>query len=104
MTDYVSYQNELHRVTSIAIVGDYVIRVTFDDTTQRTIDFEPILAGPIFGPLREHGLFSQVKLDREFGTLEWPNGADIDPTVLYDWPEHLETIVAQRKSLLAEPI
>ena len=40
MTDYVSYRNELHRVTSFAIVGDYVIKVTFDDKTQRTIDFE----------------------------------------------------------------
>ena len=62
------------------------------------------MAGPIFGPLRDHGLFSQVKLDRDFGALEWPNGADIDPTVLYDWPQHVEAIVAQRKSLLAEPV
>lgn len=57
-----------------------------------------------FGPLRDHGLFGQVKLDRDFGALEWPNGADIDPTVLYDWPEHVEAIIAQRKSLLAEPV
>ena len=104
MTDYVSYRNEIHRVTSFAIVADYVIRVTFDDNTERTIDFEPILVGPIFGPLRNHGLFSQVGLDRDFGALEWPNGADIDPSVLYDWPQHVESIVAQRKSLLAEPV
>ena len=103
MTDYVSYRNELHRVTSFAIVGDYVIKATFDDNTERLIDFEPILAGPIFGPLRDYGLFSQVRLDRDFGALEWPNGADIDPTVLYDWPQHVEAIVAQRKSLVAEP-
>ena len=104
MTDYVSYQKELHRVTRFAIVGDYDLRVTFDDNIEQTIDFEPILAGPIFGPLRDHGLFSQVRLDRDFGALEWPNGADIDPTVLYDWPQHVEAIVAQRKSLLAEPV
>ena len=104
MTDYVSYQNELHRVTSFTIVGDYVITVTFDDNTERTIDFEPILAGPIFGPLRDHYLFSQVRLDPNFGALEWPNGADIDPTVLYDLPQHVEVIVEQRKSLVAEPV
>ena len=104
MIDYVSYRNELHRVASSAIVADYVIKVTFDDNTERTIDFEPILTGPIFGPLRDHGLFSQVRLDRDFGALEWPNGADIDPTVLYEWPQHVEAIVAQRRSLLAEPV
>jgi hypothetical protein len=50
----------------------------FDDQTERVIDFEPILSGPVFGPLKDKVLFNQVTLD-EFGTLEWPNGADIAP-------------------------
>ena len=79
MTDYVSYRNELHRVTSFAIVGDYVIKVTFDDNTERTIDFEPILAGPIFGPLRDHGLFSQVKLDLILAPWSGPTGPTSTP-------------------------
>ncbi len=98
MTDFV-----LHRVTSFIYVKDYVLKVTFDDGLERTIDLEPILIGPIFGPLRDRGLFRQVALDRSFGALEWPNGADIDPTVLYDWPDHVDAIVERRQQLFAVP-
>ncbi len=91
----------LHRLTGCSLVKDYVLKVVFEDGAERTIDLEPILTGPIFGALRDRSLFKQVRLDRDFGALEWPNGADIDPAVLYDWPEHVDAIVEQRQQLFA---
>ena len=90
-----------YEVTSLEIVGDYTIRLEFDDGTKQIINFEPILLGPIFGPLRDLGVFNQVKLDSDLGTLVWPTGADIDPTVLHDWPEHVEAIIERRKKRFA---
>jgi hypothetical protein len=98
MTDFV-----LHRVTSFIHVKDYVLDVTFEDGLERTIDLEPILVGPIFGALRDRSLFRQVVLDRSFGALEWPNGADIEPAVLYDWPDHVDAISERRQQLFAVP-
>ncbi|MFQ5614395.1 MAG: DUF2442 domain-containing protein [Anaerolineae bacterium] len=89
--------DKLYDVTSFEIVGDYTLRVAFDDSTEQIIDFEPILLGPIFGPLRDLEIFNQVRLDADLGTLVWPTGADIDPTVLHDWPQHIEAIIARRK-------
>ncbi len=87
----------LHDVTGFEFIQDYVLRVRFDDGTEQEIDFEPILFGPLFAPLRDLRLFGQVRLDHDLGTLIWPTGADIDPTVLRDWPDHVDAIVARRK-------
>jgi hypothetical protein len=74
------------RVTSFEIVSPYTLRVRFDDDTEQTINFRPILAGELYGPLRELTLFNQVRIDPEVWTLVWPNGADFDPATLHDWP------------------
>ena len=64
------------RVCGFQIVGDYVLRVTFDDGTEQVIDFQPVLAGRLFGPLRDLAIFNQVRIDNEVQTLVWPNGAN----------------------------
>lgn len=84
----------IHRVVSFAILRPYTLRVTFDDATAQVIDFSPILAGRLYGPLRDVSLFNQVRIDPEVHTLEWPSGADFDPATLHDWPEHLEGLKA----------
>lgn len=92
-------QNELvlHRIAEFTLTGDYVIRVQFDDGAVQVIDFEPILYGPIFGALRDPTLFNEAQLDPDFGALVWPNGADIDPMVLYDWSAYVDGIAARRQ-------
>jgi hypothetical protein len=76
------------RVVSFEIVSAYTLRVHFDDVTEQTIDFRPILAGELYGPLCDLELFNRVAIDGEADTLVWPNGADFDPATLHDWPEH----------------
>ena len=61
------------------------------------IDFKPVLAGEVFGPLRDLNLFNQVFLDLEVHTLVWPNGADFDPATLHDWPERVEALSKQAR-------
>lgn len=85
----------IYRVESFRIVGPYTLRVWFDDETEQTIDFRPILEGDLYGPLRDRELFDQVRIDTEVHTLVWPNGADFDPATLHDWPELLPTMKAR---------
>lgn len=79
----------IHRVTSFERVADHTLRVGFDDGTEQTIDFSPVLGGVLFGPLKDPAVFDQVRLDPEVHTLVWPTGADFDPATLHDWPEHV---------------
>ncbi|MGH7549315.1 MAG: DUF2442 domain-containing protein, partial [Gemmatimonadota bacterium] len=75
-----------------------VLRLLFDDGTEQVIDFEPILRGKLFGPLKKPEVFHQVRLDRETGTLVWPNGADFDPYTLHDWPRFVDELTERARS------
>jgi hypothetical protein len=61
---------------------DFRIRLTFNDGTEGSVDFESWLIGPVFEPLKDRAYFQRFFLDG--GTVAWPNGADIAPETLYD--------------------
>ncbi len=85
----------IYRVTAFEILGAYTLRVSFDDHSEQVIDFEPVLAGELYGPLKDQALFRQVRLDPEVQTLVWPNGADFDPATLHDWPRYRQELVTR---------
>lgn len=88
----------LHRVTDFRFVGPYQLRVAFRDGLVREIDFQPVLAGALYGPLRDQQIFNQVRLDPEVHTLVWPNGADFDPATLHGWPDLLPAMAERAKA------
>ncbi len=71
----------LPSVTRADYRGEYRIHLTFNDGTERTIDFGRWLDGPVFEPLKDAEYFQRFFLDG--GTVAWPNGADIAPETLY---------------------
>ena len=72
------------RVDRVRPMEGYRLRVAFTDGTERVVDVEPFLRGPMFDRVRNDRIFFEtVEVDRELGTIVWPNGADIDPDVLY---------------------
>lgn len=81
-------QHPIYGVQAFEQVAPFTLRIEFDDGLTRTINFEPILRGQLFGPLRDPGEFARVKIDPEVHTLVWASGADFDPATLHDWPEH----------------
>ena len=87
----------IYRVRSFEIAKAYTLRVRFDDGTGQVIDFRPVLAGELFGPLRDLALFNQVQIDPEVFTLVWPNGADFDPATLHAWPAHADSLAARAR-------
>lgn len=72
----------LVRVQSVEPVEEFTVDVHFTDGSQREINLAPYLQGPIFEPIRGNPSFFR-SMRVEGGTIAWPNGADIDPDVLY---------------------
>ena len=96
-------EHQIYRVQSVEITAPYTLLVHFDDDTAQTINLQSILAGQLYGPLRDLTLFNQVRVDPEVHTLVWPNGADFDPATLHDWPQHAEAWVARARQWELQP-
>ena len=87
-------------VVEFTQVGTYWLRIRFDDGVEQTIDFEPVLAGEVFGLLRNPAVFAQVRLDPEVRNLVWPNGAEFDPWTLHEWPAVVDELRARAQTWL----
>lgn len=71
-------------VTDVHVLARYVVGLTFADGSERALDLEPLLWGPMFQPLvADYALFREVTVDQDAGTIVWPNGADISPRTLF---------------------
>ena len=73
---------KLVRVRAVEPKEKFTVFVQFTDGLQKHINLEPYLHGPIFELIRNNvSGFHAMFVDE--GTIVWPNGADIDPEVLY---------------------
>jgi hypothetical protein len=72
----------LVRIRAVEPLEPFKARLKFADDTEKIVDLEPYLRGPIFEPIRnDPSVFRSMKVDGN--TIAWDNGADIDPDVLY---------------------
>ena len=76
---------ELVHVTAVEVVGEHRLRLSFEDGIDGEVDLSGWKWRGVFEPLADPAYFRQVVLDRELGTVVWPNGADIAPESLHSW-------------------
>jgi len=83
-------------VTEVAYLGDYKLRLTFDNGVTSDVDLEDELYGEVFEPLQDLQLFKQVTVNPDTRTVEWPNGADFAPEFLYEIGRPIEALPSTR--------
>jgi hypothetical protein len=73
----------LVHVTGVAVVGEYRLRLLFEDGTVGDISFEDYDWKGVLEPLRDPARFAKVAVDG--GTIVWPDeGLDMAPEPLYE--------------------
>ena len=75
------------RVTSVNVLPDARLRVTFVDGTAGEVHMKSFLSDPridgtVFEPLRDPAIFVQAQV--VLGAVQWPNGVDLAPDAMYD--------------------
>ena len=74
----------LKDVVLVKAMGDYRLRLRFEDGVEGDVDLSTVIPFEgVFAPLRDPRVFAAVQVNPELGTVCWPNGADLDPDVLY---------------------
>ena len=71
-------------VVKAEYIGDYVIKIQFNNGEGGTIDLKDKLYGEIFEPLKDINKFKKFHIDPELETVVWENGADLAPEFLYE--------------------
>jgi hypothetical protein len=76
-----------HRIPTIVEVipsGEFRLTLRFDDGRRGDVDIAAMIPfDGVFARLTDPAYFARVRVDAESGTIVWPNGADLDPLVLY---------------------
>lgn len=74
----------LRDVVEVRPLGEYRLHLRFEDGVEGDLDLGDVIEFKgVFAPLRDAREFAQVRVHSELGTIVWPNGADLDPDVLY---------------------
>jgi hypothetical protein len=84
----------IHRIVSVQVIAPYVLEIIFEDQMRRSVDLQDMLYGEMYSPLRDPAFFKRVTVDPEVHTVVWPNGADFDPAILYNWEEDRDSMIA----------
>jgi hypothetical protein len=74
------------RITNVRVQAPYVVELRFTDNTTGVVDLARWIVGArgVFAALQDPAFFALVAVDHDAGTIVWPNGADLDPDVLYE--------------------
>lgn len=74
----------LKDIVAVCPLTDYNLRLTFEDDIEGIVNIANLIEFTgIFEPLVNPTYFAQVAVNPDLGTISWPNGADLDPDVLY---------------------
>ena len=68
-------------IKSVKPLSEYRLEIEFDTGEIKVFDMKPYLAIGMFQKLRDETIFRTVHTS--FDTIEWENGIDFDPEVLY---------------------
>ncbi len=74
----------LKDITDVQVLDGLRLRLRFEDGVEGVVDLaRTISLTGVFEPLKDRTYFARVRVLPEYGTIGWPNGADLDPDVLY---------------------
>ena len=74
----------LKDIVKVKPLKDFHLHLEFEDGAKGEVDIRKLVKFKgVFAALKDETFFAKVQVNPEWGTIFWPNGADLDPDVLY---------------------
>ena len=70
-----------YTVKQVTPLPDYCLQLMFENNVEKMFDCKPYLNIGRFRELKDVQVFNSVKVS--FDSIEWKNGLDLDPELLY---------------------
>lgn len=71
-------------IVEVRPMDGYQLHLRFEDGVEGVIDLKELVSFEgVFAALRQRSFFEEGHVNPELGAICWPNGADLDPDVLY---------------------
>lgn len=74
-------------IKDVKALESFKLLLTFENDEVRVFDMSEYMNRGIFKELQDYRQFRQVKVS--FDSIEWANGADFDPELLYESSQKL---------------
>jgi hypothetical protein len=71
------------RILKATPLEGYRLKVRFNDGIEGIYAVEPERRGGVFQKLQEPAVFNAVRVNPDFGCVEWPGGVDLCPTSMH---------------------
>jgi hypothetical protein len=71
-------------IVKVQALAGHRLRIQFEDGVEGEVDESRLSAFEgVFAPIEDPVEFARARVDAELGTVVWPNGATLDPFVLF---------------------
>ena len=72
------------RIVEALPLEGYRLKVRFNDGVEGIYLVEPQRRGGVFQNLLDPSVFNAVRVNSDFGSVEWPGGVDLCPTSMHE--------------------
>jgi len=87
-------------VIQVRPLGGYRVYLRFKDGASGELDLSTMIRfDGVFAPVKDKDYFAKVSVNSDIGTICWPNGADLDPHVLYSAVTGKPVLMSGRKGV-----
>jgi hypothetical protein len=71
------------RLVEVTPIEGYRLKVRFNDGVEGVYSVEPQRRGGVFRKVQDLSVFNAVRINPDFGCIEWPGGVDLCPTSMH---------------------